>query len=35
MTTFAGISSTHESEIDLDGFYPLAAADDDGKCGGT
>jgi hypothetical protein len=38
MTNFTGISSTHESEIVPDGFYPVdavaAAADDDDKHGG-
>jgi len=26
MTIFTGISNIHESEIDLNGFYPVAAA---------
>jgi len=26
MTIFTGISSTHESEVGLHGFYPVAAA---------
>jgi len=38
MTIFTGISNIHESEIGLNGFYPVpavAAADDDDKGGGT
>jgi len=40
MTIFTWISNIHESEIDLNGFYPVAAAaaaaaDDDDKGGGT
>ena len=46
MTIFTWISNIHESEIDLNGFYPVAAAaavsaaaadndDNDDKGGGT
>jgi uncharacterized protein YceK len=41
MTIFTGISSIYESEIGLNGFYPVvvaaaaAADDDDDKHGGT